>query len=94
MGDGSRLTAAAANLNLSLRIGPTAGFGFTDAQLRRAWQAYGGQILREELALSPARRPWGWWRFVADEERPSFGDEAVRLAELGELRDDELGRVA
>ena len=40
-------------------------------------------------------RPWAWWHFDTGEEMPE-GDraEAVRLAELGELRPDELAALS
>jgi hypothetical protein len=38
-----------------------------------------------------ASRPWAWWVFDRGEEKPrSQVAEAVRLAELGQLTDDEL----
>jgi hypothetical protein len=83
------MMGVASNLKLCLSMGPTTRDRFTEAQLRRGWQVYGGELLRQERPLSSGMRPWGWWRFVAGEERPgSNSDEAVRLAELGELRDD------
>jgi hypothetical protein len=40
-------------------------------------------------------RPWAWWVFDLGEEMPRGGwaAEAIRLAELGELRDDELAAL-
>jgi hypothetical protein len=61
------MTGVASNMKLCLSIGPTTRDRFTEAQLRRGWQVYGGELLRQELPLSPGRRPWGWWRFVAGE---------------------------
>jgi hypothetical protein len=81
-------------LKWCLSMGPSTMDRFTEPQLRRGWQVYGGELLREERPFLSGTRPWGWWRFEAGEERPRpRGDQTVRLAELGELRDEELAKL-
>jgi hypothetical protein len=61
-------------------------------ELRETWFLH-----RDELiARRPAgMRPWGWWQYEAGEHAPSdVRAQAVRLAALGELSDDELARIA
>jgi hypothetical protein len=71
-------------------IGGPAGPEFTEEDLRLAWETYG-----EDLTLrSPGTRPWAYWRFELGEDPPDGDDAAIRLAELGLLRDDEIAAIA
>jgi hypothetical protein len=100
----TRAIALDSDLRLALLLGPVRDDGLADADLELGWRYYGGQIMREDVGPA-GTRPWGWWRFVAGEERPrriwnpetrrseGIAAEAVRLAELGELRDDELAAL-
>jgi hypothetical protein len=56
------------------------------AELRAAWEAYSETIMADWHGGS-GTRPWGWWRFEAEEEPPDA--EATRLAQLGVLTDAE-----
>jgi hypothetical protein len=86
---------------LDLIIGPVEG-GLTEKQLEIAWEAYGEELMG--WRHPDGTRPWGYWRFVLGEEMPrsrwdgeSVQDkhaETIRLAELGELRDDEIAAIA
>lgn len=81
-------------IGFALRIGPTAWEGFTEQQLALAWQAYGEEIL-SDCAGIPGVRPWAFWKYELNERRPEgSGAEAVRIAELGLLRDDEIAAIA
>ncbi len=77
---------------VDLWLGPTDRSGeFTADQLRTVWQFQRERIMRPPLAYI-GRRPWAWWAFEIGEEMPRE-DEAVRLAELGELTDRELAAL-
>jgi hypothetical protein len=88
---------------LTLMIGPSSVDGFTEAELEFGWERHGRELL--EGNTRPGARPWGWWRFVAGEDQPrdrwnseigqveDYGLETIRLAELGELSDDELAAI-
>jgi hypothetical protein len=79
------------HIGLELIIGPAMG-EFTDEQLELAWHAYGEEIMAGPS--SAGRRPWAYWEFELKEERPDGDEEAIRLAELGLLRDDEVAAIA
>src|SRR3954447_13513853 len=68
---------------------------FTDEQLKLAWHAYGEEIMGDLTARpsSAGTRPWAYWEFELNEERPDGDEEAIRLAELGLLRDDEIAAI-
>lgn len=96
------------DLLMALRMGPTEGDGLTDEDLRIGWEVYGEQIMQEG-GHGVGKRVWGWWAFEAREPMPreryipsegghlgrteGFGDETVRLAELGELSREELAAL-
>ena len=81
-------------LVLALLIGPTEDDDLTDEDLELGWRYRGEQIMEDYRGVL-GTRPWGWWKFAAGEEKPASdrGAEAVRLAELGELRADELAAL-
>jgi hypothetical protein len=41
----------------------------------------------------PGHRPWAYWKFELGENEPDGDDAAIRLAELGLLRDDEIAAI-
>jgi hypothetical protein len=81
------------HLGLALLIGPTLG----DGSATTIWSSAGDTTTLASLGQHADRagcRPWGWWAFEAGERKPSGnGAQAVRLAELGELRYDELAAL-
>jgi hypothetical protein len=80
----------------TLMLGPTEG-EFVDEQLELGWRVYGEELMADLAARPglPGTRPWAYWEFELKEERPArSGQEAIRLAELGLLRDDELAAIA
>ena len=81
------------HIGLELIIGPAMG-EFTDEQLELAWHAYGEEIMAAARPSSAGTRPWAYWEFELKEARPDGDDEAIRLAELGLLRDDEIAAIA
>jgi hypothetical protein len=79
-------------MQLALVMGPS-GEGFTEAQLRRGWTVFRSKLMARHHYGRPSR-PWGWWKFEAGEDQPRGRNaEALRLAELGYLRADELAAV-
>lgn len=56
-------------------------------RLGRVWHRHGPALMED---YRPGRRPWGWWRFEAQVDPPSAGEEVERLVELDALREDEL----
>jgi hypothetical protein len=85
-----------------LLIGGPTSDEFSTEDLRAAWRYHGDQIMANH---KPGSRPWGFWTFVLGEEQPrsrwdektsrSVGDfdEAVRLAQLGQLDAGELAAL-
>jgi hypothetical protein len=75
---------------LGMMMGPTPRESVEE--LECAWAVHGERLMSSYA--QPARagcRPWAWWRLEAREEPPDGMDaQAVRLAELGLLRRDEL----
>jgi hypothetical protein len=63
-----------------------------DEVLELIWERDGERLMADH-AGRPGWRPWGYWRFVLGEEMPRGDAEAVRLAELGDLRDEELAAL-
>ena len=82
-----------ADAMLDLIIGPVQG-GLSEKQLEVAWEAYGEEIMGWQRPGEPWR-PLGYWRFVLGEYPPRPRDsETIRLAELGELSDEEIAAIA
>ncbi|HKH14520.1 MAG TPA: hypothetical protein VKA47_07685 [Solirubrobacterales bacterium] len=81
-------------LDLALLIGPVEGDGLTDEEMEAGWEIYGDELMRDYRGLLGTRL-WGWWRFVVGEEAPrgKFA-EPTRLAELGQLTDEEIAVIA
>jgi hypothetical protein len=80
------------NAAIELLTGPVDG-GLTVDQLKVAWEVERGWLMTDG-GRGPGRRPWAHWWFDLGEEIPrDFAAEAVRLAELGLLRDDELAAL-
>jgi hypothetical protein len=80
------------DLGLSLLIGPITG-GPSEEDLELVWELRGEQLAADHFRAGT--RVWGWWRFVAREEKPADWDaETVQLAELGELTPDEVAAIA
>ena len=46
-----------------------AGEALDTEGLRDAWEDHGEDLLASFIAEHPGRRPWGWWRFEALEQR-------------------------
>lgn len=80
-------------VRLSLIMGP--GDGLTDEQLAAAWRVEGPQLMEScRDNPNPAWRCWAYWRFeLGEPQPPDEVAEAVRLAELGELRPDEIANL-
>jgi hypothetical protein len=80
-------------VTIDLILGP---HEFTEEQLELAWAAYGEEMMRNCNAGRglPGTRPWAYWRFELGEDPPDGDDAAIRLAELGLLRDDEIAAIA
>jgi hypothetical protein len=77
-------------LEWELLIGPCGRF--TEAELERGWKVCGPELMSNCATRSlPGTRPWGWWRYELCEERPD--EPALRLAEHGLLRDDEITAI-
>jgi hypothetical protein len=59
-----------------------------------AWELHGARLLAGYNG-PPGTRPWAYWVFDLGEEKPQgeWDAEALRLAELGELRPDELAEL-
>jgi hypothetical protein len=67
----------------------------TEEQLELAWEAYVEEIMSNGAGRGvPGTRPWAYWRFELGEDRPDGDHAAIRLAELGLLRDDEIAAIA
>ncbi len=106
-GHGSALSIEQAReLRFELCVGPVEWelrrIAATDAQafevLEAAWRLVSEELVAEFRRTQPGSRPWGWWQFDIEEERPSFsGDgamaELARLVELGEVVEPEIGAI-
>jgi hypothetical protein len=81
-------------LDLVLLIGPHKGLDVTDEELESAWRMHHDEIMGYRRPVG--WRPWAWWVFERDEEPPPHepGAEEIRLAELGELTNEELAAIA
>ena len=79
-------------------MGPTDAPGeLTVDELELAWEFQRDRMMQHYDSNVQARagtRPWGWWHFDMGQTMPD-GDlaEAARLAELGELRPEELAAL-
>jgi hypothetical protein len=63
------------------------------AAAEEAWQRRGARIVETERRVRPGHRPWAWWVFDADEIMPALDDEPARLAQRGDLDDEEITAV-
>lgn len=80
------------DVHLALLIGRVEGDGLSDEDLRLAWHYHRGKLV-DEYSGPLGSRPWGWWAFEAGEEMPCREVEPLRLAELGELRPEEVAAL-
>jgi hypothetical protein len=82
-------------LTNALVLGPEGFSEVTLEMLQTGWLAARDALLEScRRNPNPAWRPWGWWAFEAGEPQPnSEEDEAARLAQLGELREEELSEL-
>lgn len=86
---------------LDLCMGPTDAPGeYTAEELEALWLLYRDQIMSGPQGRQSGRRPWGWWQFDAGEPQSAwdgteerYGDETVRLAQLGELTVEEVAAL-
>ena len=79
------------DLEIDLLIGSRGVF--SDAELERGWTVYGAELVSSLVGRSvPGTRPWGYWKFDLKEQEPD--EPALRLAERGLLRDDEVAAIA
>lgn len=66
-------------------------------ELELAWDLYGDDLMADCAAFPaalPGSRPWAYWRFELDEEKPPVRrDQVIRLAQLGLLRSHELAAL-
>jgi hypothetical protein len=68
---------------------------FTEEELELAWEAYGPEIMANGKGHGlPGTRPWAYWHFELGQDYPERDHAAIRLAELGLLRDEELAAIA
>jgi hypothetical protein len=70
---------------MEMWLGPTErGSVFaSEAEQRAYWFANDERIML--MVGGNARRPWGWWQYVARMRHPGLDHEAAVLYELGEL---------
>lgn len=59
---------------------------------REAWEMVRNEYVGRYLASHPGKRPWAWWVFDKNLDRPREA-ETDRLFAMGEMGDDELERV-
>ena len=80
---------------LDLLMGPTDAPGeYSAAELEVLWPTYRGEIMDGPNGRQGGKRPWAWWTFECGEQCPDDpADEAVRLAELGELTAAEVAAL-
>ena len=63
----------------------------TDDELRTLWLENRDEAI---AAMRAGARPWAWWRFEHDRERPArAAEEAAYLAQLGELSRAEIDEL-
>jgi hypothetical protein len=81
---------------MELMIGPC-GVYVTRDDLAAVWARDFRVLLEDHLPefieRQPGRRPWFWWEFVAQQERPTDDGELLALLEAGEVSDDEIGAI-
>jgi len=41
----------------------------TEAEVEQAWMVVGEQLMEQHIREHPGSRPWGWWRYEANEPR-------------------------
>jgi hypothetical protein len=82
---------------LDLMIGPTEPVQteeLTVKELELAWAAHGERMMRNQPGR-PGEWPWAHWFFDLGEEMPaSCAEQVIRLAELGQLSDEEIAALA
>jgi hypothetical protein len=80
------------DMTIDLLIGPTT---FEADLPLRSWPWPGSCTVRGCWPATTGTRPWAYWVFDLGEEKPQgeWDAEALRLAELGELRPDELAAL-
>jgi hypothetical protein len=90
---GTTLPPKDVGTTLALLVGPIEGDA-TEEELELAWEAYGEELMGNIGAgrSAPGFRPWAYWRFELGQEPPD--DEAIRCAELGLIREDEIAAIA
>ena len=87
----SRRCSSSASISAPLLDGTTVSPTRTSV----AWEIHGAKIM-EGRELRHGSRPWGWWVFEKGEEPPPLepGANEIRLAELGELSEEEIADLA
>ena len=83
-------------LELCLTIGPAPLWDdFTEEDLEVGWRIHGAKLM-QGWEFRDASRPWGWWVFEQGEDPPPLepGAKELRLAQLGEITDDECAALA
>jgi hypothetical protein len=85
---GGRVDVEAVHV-MHIACGPGGPHSPTVGALEREWLLV--RDWYEDKYPSPlAQRVWAWWVFEAGEEPPAPPDQALRLAELGQLTDTEI----
>lgn len=59
---------------------------------RAAWDMVRNEFMARYYEHHPGKRPWAWWVFDRNLDRPTES-ETDRLHAMGEMDDDELARV-
>jgi hypothetical protein len=81
-------------LEMCLTLGPSFLWvdDLSEADLEFGWREHGEAIVGT-WERRHGSRPYGWWRFTIGEEPPPMepGADVIRLAQLGELTEGELG---
>ena len=83
-------------LEFGLMLGPGPLSVDLDAEdLAVGWRIHGAEIMAG-WQRQHGSRPWGWWVFEKGEEPPPRepGANEIRLAELGELTEEECAALA
>lgn len=79
---------------INLVVGPLPLCEYTDEELKAGWALLKDKIMRN--GRKHGNRPWAWWVYEQGGDPPPLerGASEVRLAELGELTDEELAELA
>lgn len=85
-----RFNADDSRYDLDLAIGTD--LDFTDEELAELWKTRREHVLK--TYGGHGSRPWAMWHFDIGEPKPERKDEAIRLAELGLLTNDERADIA